>query len=44
MTKRLEINTPAPDLTLLNDEGQSVALNTFWGKAPTILTFLRHFG
>jgi peroxiredoxin len=44
-TTRLTIGSPAPDFTLQDAHGQTVALNTVWSQQPlTLLTFLRHFG
>ncbi len=35
---------PAPDLTLTNTKGESVALSSLWAVKPLILVFLRHYG
>ncbi len=35
---------PAPELDLIDKNGQKVALHHFWERQPIILTFLRHFG
>jgi peroxiredoxin len=39
-----KIGDRAPDVTVLNTEGQSVALSESWRDGPILLTFLRHFG
>lgn len=40
----LAIGTRAPDLTLLDDEGQPRALSSFWAEQPALVMFWRHFG
>lgn len=35
---------PAPDLTLLDDEGEQRRLSEFWTGQPALLMFWRHFG
>lgn len=44
MTKRLKVGEAAPDLTLVNGNGQETHLSQIWSQGPTLLTFLRHFG
>lgn len=46
MTKdrRLTPGDRAPDLTLLDVNGQPITLSDHWANGPTVLTFLRHFG
>ena len=34
----------APDLTLLDDQGQSVRLAELWRERPLVLLLVRHFG
>lgn len=41
---RLTPGGAAPELSLLNVQGQSVALSTLWQGRLTLLSFLRHFG
>ncbi len=40
----LEVGQTAPDLTLPDDQGQSVQLSDLWAKQPLVLLFVRHFG
>lgn len=42
--KRLNFNDPAPDLTLLDLDGQPVQLSSLWRESPLLLAFTRHFG
>ncbi|MGH7863395.1 MAG: hypothetical protein ACREQB_00275 [Candidatus Binataceae bacterium] len=34
----------APNVTLLDSTGASVALSDLWQRGPLALVFLRHFG
>jgi len=40
----LTFNDPAPDISLLDTEGQPVQLSAFWKKQTLVLAFTRHFG
>ena len=40
---RVSINTPAPDFTLQNFQGEKVSLSDFRGKANVLLVFNRGF-
>jgi peroxiredoxin len=40
----LKFNDPAPNLELLNVDGQPVKLSSLWKKKAVILAFARHFG
>jgi peroxiredoxin len=40
----LKFNDPAPDLELLDPEGQPVRLSSLWKEFPLVLAFTRHFG
>ena len=31
-------------VTVLNRQGQSVSLASFWADTPVVLVFVRHFG
>jgi peroxiredoxin len=41
---RLTIGDPAPNILLLDANGQTVAMKDQWSNGPTLVTFLRHFG
>ncbi|MEQ8674346.1 MAG: hypothetical protein RLP44_09680 [Aggregatilineales bacterium] len=41
---KLKINDQAPEVTLLDEHGASVELESLWSNGPTVLSFLRHFG
>jgi peroxiredoxin len=41
---QLKFNDPAPDLELLNTEGESVRLASLWKECVLVLAFTRHFG
>ncbi|HMZ07190.1 MAG TPA: peroxiredoxin-like family protein [Anaerolineales bacterium] len=40
----LKFNDPAPDVTLLDANGQPVKLSSLWQKKVLVLAFTRHFG
>jgi peroxiredoxin len=40
----LKFNDPAPDLEVLDSDGQSMRLSSFWQSGPLVLAFTRHFG
>jgi peroxiredoxin len=41
---QLKFNDPAPDISLLDAEGNTVQLSSFWKKQTLVLAFTRHFG
>jgi peroxiredoxin len=41
---QLEPGHPAPAVTVLQPDGQSLDLSQVWRDGPVLLTFLRHFG
>lgn len=41
---QLKFNDPAPDLSLLDTDGNPVQLSSFWKKKVVVLAFTRHFG
>ncbi len=41
---QLNIGDPAPDLTLINAEGQPIQLGQLYTGRKTLVSFLRHFG
>lgn len=38
------VGSLAPDVMLQDEDGQPIALSTFWTRQPTALVFVRHFG
>lgn len=42
--KKLNFNSPAPDLVLKDINNQGVQLSSLWKAQPLILAFTRHFG
>jgi peroxiredoxin len=40
---RVSLNTPAPDFTLHNFQGETVSLSDFRGKSNVLLVFNRGF-
>ncbi len=43
MARRVELNTPAPDFTLTDWQGQPVQLSQFRGRQHVVLVFNRGF-
>ncbi len=43
MSKRVQLNQPAPDFSLTNANGQQVRLSDFQNKANVLLVFNRGF-
>lgn len=43
-SKQLNFNRSAPDLTLLNINGEPVQLSSLWAQRALLLAFTRHFG
>jgi peroxiredoxin len=41
---RLQVGQPAPDIALMNEQGETISLKSLWEKQPVVLDFLRHFG
>lgn len=46
MAKQLKLKAgePAPDIQVVNADGETIALSSIWADKPVVLTFLRHFG
>lgn len=44
MTTRLKPGDHAPDVQVLDANGEPYALSRLWQSGPVLLTFLRHFG
>jgi peroxiredoxin len=42
--QHLNFNQPAPDLLLMDVQGNEVQLSSLWQKKPLLLAFTRHFG
>ncbi len=42
--RQLNFNRSAPDLALLNTNGEKVQLASLWAQRPLLLAFTRHFG
>lgn len=40
----LKFNDPAPDLSVLDVDGNAIQLSTLWQKQTLVLAFTRHFG
>lgn len=41
---RLKLNEIAPDIQVVNADGETINLSSIWADKPVVLTFLRHFG
>lgn len=41
---RLQEGDLAPDMTLVDAQGQEVTLSSHWAQGPVLMVFLRHFG
>lgn len=44
LNPRVAIDHPAPDLEVINSDGETIKLSRVWQAKPVVLTFLRHFG
>ncbi|PKN93571.1 MAG: hypothetical protein CVU44_09485 [Chloroflexi bacterium HGW-Chloroflexi-6] len=44
MKNSLKFNDLAPDLEVLDSEGQPIQLSSLWQAGPLVLAFTRHFG
>jgi peroxiredoxin len=44
LNPRVAINQLAPDLEVINSDGETINLSSVWQAKPVVLTFLRHFG
>jgi peroxiredoxin len=44
MGKRLKIGDVAPNLNVVNADGETIELSSLWADKPVVLAFLRHFG
>jgi peroxiredoxin len=41
---KLKIGDMAPDIQVVNADGETIDLSSIWADKPVVLTFLRHFG
>ena len=44
MGKRLKTGDVAPNLNVVNADGEAIELSSLWADKPVVLAFLRHFG
>jgi peroxiredoxin len=44
MGKRLKTGDVAPNLKVVNADGETIELSSLWADKPVVLAFLRHFG
>ena len=46
MAKQFKLKTgeAAPNLQVVNADGETINLSSIWADKPVVLTFLRHFG
>jgi hypothetical protein len=44
MSERLSVGDLAPQVTVLDRQGQPYAINDLWRSGPVLLSFLRHYG
>ena len=41
---RLKTGESAPNLPVMNADGETIELASLWADKPVVLSFLRHFG
>ena len=44
MGSRLKVGDVAPNLNVVNADGETIELSSLWADKPVVLAFLRHFG
>ena len=44
MGSRLKTGDVAPNLNVVNADGDTIELSSLWADKPVVLAFLRHFG
>jgi peroxiredoxin len=42
--KRIKTGDLAPNLKVVNADGETIELSALWADTPVVLAFLRHFG
>jgi peroxiredoxin len=42
--KRVKTGDSAPNIQVVNADGESIELSSLWADKPVVLAFLRHFG
>jgi peroxiredoxin len=44
MGNRLKTGDFAPNIQVVNADGEAIELSSLWADKPVVLSFLRHFG
>lgn len=44
MGSKLKVGDVAPNLNVVNADGETIDLSSLWADKPVVLAFLRHFG
>jgi peroxiredoxin len=42
--RKLKVGDVAPNLNVVNADGETITLSSLWSDKPVVLSFLRHFG
>ena len=42
--KRVKMGDIAPNIQVVNADGETIELSSLWSDKPVVLAFLRHFG
>lgn len=42
--KRIKTGDTAPNIQVVNADGETIELSSLWADKPVVLAFLRHFG
>jgi peroxiredoxin len=42
--KRVKTGDSAPNIKVVNADGETIELSSLWADKPVVLAFLRHFG
>jgi peroxiredoxin len=43
-SKKVKTGDSAPNIQVVNAEGETIELSSLWADKPVVLAFLRHFG